>query len=229
MHLGETTLLKHIFNIEAGHIDGVAGRSVLAHIGSLAEELVIAGQNDVLSGGKIEEFLLEDHNGQTSGANVLLGTNVDEIEFFPLDVAATKVGAHVTDNFLALGHLVPWEFVELEALDRLILAEVEESGLFLDVPLLMRSNRAILEVLVPGHFVGVAELLGLLDGTFTPCAGGHIVGSLEGSTLTEQVLADSRELLGGTTLEEHDLVSVWNRHKSAEISTGLLNDGGKSL
>lgn len=171
-------------------------------------------------------FLLKDHNGETGGANVLLSTDVDKIEFLPVNFAGSKVGAHVAHDELASRDNIPGELVELKALDSLILAEMEESCFLFDVPFAGILNSRVSGILVVGHFLSIAEFLGFLNGSLRPGTSSHIVSGLN-NTFTEEVLANSGELLRSTTLEEHDFVSFGYAHQSAEIAASCLSNFSK--
>lgn len=119
--------------------------------------------------------------------------------------------------------------MEFKSLNSLILAEVEESGFLFDVPLSMGSDSRVFGSFVIGDFLSIAEFLGFFDSAFRPGTCCHIVGCLERSGLTEQVLANSRELLGGTALEKHDFVGLWHLHQGAQIRTSGFGNFSESF
>lgn len=141
-----------------------------------------------------------DDDGDAGGSHILLRASVDHTLLAPVDGLAAEVGGHVADEDLALGHLLVREIVELETLDCLIVAVVEELGIVGDVPLGGVSELRVARALVIGDLVGVAVLLGFTDGTLGPGARLEVVGLLFLSVF-EEVVADGRKLKRRASLE----------------------------
>ena len=159
-------------------------------VGGLAKELPVAQHRGVLSVAS-DEIVSHNHDGDASGANVLLGTGVDDAVLAPVDGSRAEVRGHVADEGLSSGHLIKGELAELEALDGLVVTVVEELGVCVNVPVVGQGGVPVGGV--AGDFVGVAVLLSLFDGTLGPGTSGQVVGGLH-LTILEQVEADCGEL-----------------------------------
>jgi len=81
------------------------------------------------------------------------------------------------------------ELKELETLDGLVIAVVEELGVGVDVPFFWPSKRGVTTGDVAGNLVGCAVLLGLFDCALGPGACCEVISSLL-LTIVEQVVAD---------------------------------------
>jgi len=119
-----------------------------------------------------------DDNSDTSGANVLLSTCVDDSVLAPVNGPSHEVGGHIADENLTLRHLVKREVVKLDTLNSLVVAVVEKLGISSDVPVFMSRNGCVSSALVVGYFVSIAVFLSLRNGTFRPGTGGNKVGGL---------------------------------------------------
>lgn len=97
----------------------------MEHVSGFAEQLVVTGKDNIFASRAIEESLLQDNNSETSGTNVLLGTDVHQVKLGPVDFATSKIRAHVTTDKLAFRDNFPREIVELKALNSLILTEMK--------------------------------------------------------------------------------------------------------
>ena len=90
--------------------------------------------------GVTEQVFSYDDDSATSRTQVFLSTGEDNSELVPSNWFGTNVGAEVSDDDLILWNHVPWErvLVKSEAVDCFVGAEVEEGGIWVDVPLVVR-------------------------------------------------------------------------------------------
>lgn len=118
--------------------------------------------------------------------------------------------------------------MELDSLHCLVVAEVEELGVLSDVPLAWVCHGCAARVLVICHFVHVAELSAFIDRALGPKTGRHIVSCLVG-IIREQVVADGRELVGGSALVHHDSEVVRHFEDRLDVGSALLGDSAPDL
>jgi len=124
---------------------------------------------------------------------------------------------------LAFWYLFVWEFSELETLDGLVVAIMEEFCLIINLPVFWFSDSGVLCVLVVGNFGDVTVLLRLLDGSLGPSTGCKIVCTWI-FRITEKVEWDSTELERRTTLEEEDSEIVRDVEQLSQVCLSLLCD-----
>jgi hypothetical protein len=158
----DATLLNHVGQVQATHVDRPARGRVMEGVCGLRESLPVAEQRGV-SAMAWNKIVSRNHKGQTSRSDVLLRTSVDDAILGPVDVLGEEVAGHVTDECLAGGHLVVRELGELETLNGFVVAVVEELGTFDDIPVSGIGDRRIPVVRVVSDLVGSTVLLGFLD------------------------------------------------------------------
>lgn len=160
----------------------------MERVWSLGESLPVAQQRGVAAMAR-DEVVPRDHERQAGRTHVLLRAGVDHPILGPVDRLGAEVARHVADEGLSRGHLVVGELGELKALDRLIVAVVEELGLLVDVPVGRLGDGRVPIGLIVGHLVGGAVLLCLLNGTLGPGARSQVVRALL-LAIREQIVAD---------------------------------------
>ena len=188
LHGRDSTLLNHVSQIEATHVDWPAGGRIVERVCSLRERVPVAKQGSVAAMAW-NQVVPDNHEGQAGRADVLLRSGVNDAVLGPVDRLRAEVARHVADESLALGHLVVRELVELKALDGLVVTIVEELGLRVDVPVGWFGDRRVPVCGVVGDLVGGAVLLGFLDSALRPCARCQVVRGLL-LPVTKQVVAD---------------------------------------
>ena len=105
------------------------------------------------------KIVSRNHKGQTRRPDVLMRTSVDDAILGPVDGLGEEVAGHVTDEYLAGGHLVVRELGELQALNGFVVAIVKELGVFFVVPVSGLGDRRMPVGRVVGDFVGSTVLL----------------------------------------------------------------------
>lgn len=71
------------------------------------------------------QIFSDDNDANTCRTNVLLGASVYDAEFSPVNWSGAEVRAHITDQNLAFRDLIKGEIMELESLNRFVVAVVE--------------------------------------------------------------------------------------------------------
>lgn len=123
--------------------------------------------------------------------------------------------------------------VELNTINRLVLAEVEVLGVLLQLPFvhvedgLLQGLRPLrtghrVQTLNVIHLVHMVELLSLLGSRLTPLSGDEEVGGSLLIHVTCQIQWDCRELLSRTALAEKKMEIVRHFHNLAEILLQLV-------
>jgi len=189
LHDGDTALLDHVCEVEAAHIDGPAWWGVLERVRRLREQLPVTHHRGI---GTVagDQIVPDDANERTSGTHVLLCARVDHAVLAPVDWLRQEVARHIADEMLALRHQVEGEILtELKALNRLIIAVVEEFGIGVDVPCGRVSHGGVARVFIVSALDSVAIFVRFLDGALRPCARGDVIGRLALSVF-EEVVAD---------------------------------------
>jgi len=221
--LGEAALREQVLEDEAADVDGEAGRGVVER-GVVGVRLEVKHDGrDGLRGA--DEVLAHDGDGDAGGPDVLLRAGVDDAEAGDVDGLGAEVGGHVGDED---ARLVPGLRVvlELDAVDSLVGADVEEPGLGILLDGVEGRERGVLAVLARPGDGGGGELLGLLEGLVAPGAGHDEVSGVGGPRA--EVERDGGELRGGSALEEEHVVGVGHREERTQVGLGLL-DGGVEL
>ena len=141
-----------------------------------------------LAESRREEGLLEDGHSDTGRAEVLLGAEKEEGVVADGDAAREDVGGHIGHNDGAAGAVLLGlkdigETGELDAVDGLVVAEVDVSGILAELPGALVGDLAeLLAVVAEGAGVahqvdvlGPEQALGLLVGLERPAAGDDVV------------------------------------------------------
>jgi len=118
---------------------------------------------------------------------------------------------------------VEGEVCEFKALDCLVVAEVEEGCIFVKFPFFSWSDEGVLVLNVACNFSSRAVFFCLFYGALGPSTCGEIV-STGLLTIAKQVLADSAELLGRSSLEEKDRVILWDLEKFPKVGLRCLGN-----
>lgn len=220
LDLREAALLEQVLEDETADVDGEAGRGVVEG-GAVGVGLVV--EHDGSDGlGLADEIPAHDDDGDPRGPHVLLRPCVDQRELGDVDGLGAEVGGHVGDQD-AVPVLGDGVVLELHAVDGLVGADVEESG----VGVLREGagvegrDRGVLGGLPGPEQVGPAVLGGLLVGLVAPGARHDEVGGVVGPGA--QVEGDGGELGRGAALEEEDGVVVGDPKEGAQIGLRLLD------
>jgi hypothetical protein len=142
-----------------------------------------------------------------------------------VDGLGAEVGGHVGDedaSFVCRVRVV----LELDAVDGLVGADVEEGGVRVLGDGGGGREGGVLAVLAGPGEGGGGELVGLLEGLVAPGAGDEEVGGGGGGGA--EVERHGGELGGRAALQEEHLVGVGHGEQRAQIGLGLL-DGGVEL
>ena len=108
LHDGDTALLDHVGAVEAAHVNGPARWRVVERVRGLREGLPVAEERGVATVASNQVVSYHD-KADAGGADVLLGSGVDDSVLAPVNGLGHEVGGHVADEGLALGHLVEGE------------------------------------------------------------------------------------------------------------------------
>lgn len=136
-----------------------------------------------------------------------MSTSINHAVLRPVDGLRAEVGAHVANKNLVFGNGIVREFKELESLNSLVVAVVEELGLLVYFPVCWLSDKGILVLFVVCHLVWSDEFFRFFESSLGPRSSVKVVGG-SAFTLANQVVNDARELQRGTSLEEEDLMSI---------------------
>ena len=227
LHRRNATLLQHVGYIEATHVDGPARGCVVEGVRCLRESIPVAEKGSVAAMAS-NQVVPHDAECQSSRTNVLLSARIDHSVPAPIDGPGAEVGRHIADEDLTFGYLVKGERIELNSLNCLIVAVVEEFGVRVNVPGVRFSHSRVSGVFVISDLVGCAVLLGLFDSALGPCACRHVVRTLLLSIL-EQVVADSGELERSSTLEHKDCEVVRDSEELFEIGAAFFGQCGEGF
>jgi hypothetical protein len=77
--------------VETAHVDRPAAWGVLESLRSVGESFPVEQHWSVSSHVSSEELFTYESHANTSRANILLGTGVDETVFVPVDFSCTEV------------------------------------------------------------------------------------------------------------------------------------------
>ena len=156
-----------------------------------------------------DEVIPDNSDADACWTDILLRASIHDSILRPVDGLAAEVGGHVRNEDLVLRDLVVWELVELKALDRLVVAVVEELGILADLPLVWLVYSGVPCAFVVGDLIGGAVLGCFLDGSLGPCSCCQVVGTLR-AVIAEKVVAYGAELHRCPTLEEEDGEVIWD-------------------
>jgi hypothetical protein len=161
-----------------------------------------------------------------------LCTSIDHTVLFPVDAGSAEVRTHVGDENLTFWDDFIREIVHGETLDGFVTAVMEIFGVFFNVPLGWIGDSRIFGCFVACNFVGLAIFSSFLDGSSRPRTSGQVVTSsvrVVDWVLTQEVVADSRELHRCSTLEEINLEIVGHVKKGSGVFHRLFSNRSKSF
>ena len=169
-----------------------------------------------------QQIVADNGNGHAGRGYILLHTKVDAAVLGHIHGLREDHGAHVRHqrHALHLGHLDV-----LGAEDGVVLADVDVAGVLIVVDGVHIRDVGKVLVLAGSNDVHLAELGGFLGGEVREVAGDEVIGLAGG----HEVQRHHGELLGGTALEEANLVVVGDVHHPAQGGLGVLDDGIEPL
>ena len=164
-----------------------------------------------------DEILADDADDHAGGADVLLHARIDHAIIGNVAGLGEEHRRLVgnKDVSLGVGELLPGN-----AMDGLVLADIDIVGIFGDVEIGAVGNVCIVLILGGCGNDDLADLLRLGNGLLRPCAGLHI----DGLAVLHQVHRDHGELKRCAALNEQDLIVVGNAHQIAKILLGIVDD-----
>ena len=220
-HGVQATHVLEPFEDQARQVPGIGGRCVV-HGLVIGVDLVVEhgrGAGD----GLAEQVVSNDDDGQAGGADVLLGSGIDDSEAGDLDGAREDGGGHVRDQGLVADLR---DIGELHTLDGLVGGVVDIVRVRTELELILGRGSAEAALLGVGRDVDRAVALGLFDGLLGPGAGVEVVRPCAAA---QQVHRHHGELGRGPALEEQDLVVVRDLQELAQVGLGLGGDGHELL
>ena len=214
----EATLLLEPLEDEAADVNRVASRRVVQAAG-ISHGLPTQQRRGEGQHVFADEILTGDDDGQTSRADVLLNTTVDDAVLRNVNRLGEEARRHVCDQgYVArLGQLV----VD-GAVNRLVLADVEVVGVLGNLDGVDVGHVAERLVLAGRQAVRGAVHLRFLEGLLRPGTGNDVVG--HAAFDLHEVHRNGGELRGGATLEEQHLVVLGDAHEVAQVGLSGVDD-----
>lgn len=166
LHYLDATLVKHVGDVETADVDGPAWRSVVENVRCFREGFPVTEERSITAVAS-DQIVFNDNKCDASRSDILRSAGIDNSVLLPINRLWADVWGHVTDQDLALWHLFEGEIMELQALDCLVGAVVEEFCTGVNVPFFRVWNSRIITV-VSGNLVGFAVLLSLLESILWP-------------------------------------------------------------
>ena len=221
LHVFQTAdVVFQILEHQTGHIDAPAGGCVVHAVLGQQGGVVHHGGHGV--SGVAQQVVPDNGDGHTGGGYVLLHAKVDAAILAHVHRLGEDHRAHVCHqrHTLHLRHLNV-----LGAEDGVVLADVDVACILVVVDGVDIGDVGEVLVLAGSNDLHLAELGGLLGSQVREIAGDQIIGLAGG----HKVQGHHGKLLGGTALEETDLVVVRDVHHPAQGGFGFSDDGIEPL